>query len=93
MSTQDAPAGTLPPRPEVAPAAPWRLPEPRTTTLANGMRAILLHVPGQYVVSVRVSLPVPLRVSSCDAGCHVYLEAIRGVRQILMNTPSTPPQA
>lgn len=62
MSTQDAPAPTLPPRPEVAPAAAWRLPEPRTTTLANGMRAILLHVPGQYVVSVRVSLPVPLRV-------------------------------
>lgn len=49
------------PRPDVAPPGPWSMPTPATRALPNGLTAIVLDVPGQYVISVRVSLAVPLR--------------------------------
>jgi predicted Zn-dependent peptidase len=49
-------------RPEVQPPGPWAFPEPTRHRLANGIELVAYHVPGQYVVSVRTALPVPLTV-------------------------------
>ena len=48
-------------RPAVAPPEPWDFPEASTHDLPNGLRLITYDVPGQYVVSVRLGLPVSLR--------------------------------
>jgi predicted Zn-dependent peptidase len=48
-------------RPVVAPPEPWQFPEGSTYDLPNGLRLITYDVPGQYVVSVRLGLPVSLR--------------------------------
>jgi predicted Zn-dependent peptidase len=48
-------------RPAVAPPGPWDFPEASTHDLSNGLRLITYDVPGQYVVSVRLGLPVSLR--------------------------------
>jgi len=48
-------------RPVVAPPEPWEFPEGSTYDLPNGLRLITYDVPGQYVVSVRLGLPVSLR--------------------------------
>ena len=48
-------------RPVVAPPEPWAFPEGRTHDLPNGLRLITYDVPGQYVVSVRLGLPISLR--------------------------------
>ncbi|MDN5768657.1 MAG: insulinase family protein [Humibacillus sp.] len=47
-------------RPTVAPPAPWDFPAATTYDLANGLHLVTYDVPGQYVVSVRVAVPVPL---------------------------------
>lgn len=52
---------TVVPRPEVAAPGEWSFPKPRELTLPNGIGALVHHVPGQYVVSVRVTVPVALR--------------------------------
>lgn len=57
---------TQPERPQVRPAGEWTFPTPAERTLPNGMRALVLDVPGQYVVSVRVTLPLPLRAERRD---------------------------
>jgi predicted Zn-dependent peptidase len=48
-------------RPAVAPPEPWDFPDGSTHDLANGLRLITYDVPGQYVLSVRLGLPVSLR--------------------------------
>ncbi|GAA2034455.1 pitrilysin family protein [Terrabacter terrae] len=48
-------------RPVVAPPEPWSFPEGSTYDLPNGLRLITYDVPGQYVLSVRLGLPVSLR--------------------------------
>ena len=48
-------------RPVVAPPEPWDFPEGSTHDLPNGLRLLTYDVPGQYVVSVRLGLPVSLR--------------------------------
>ncbi|MEW1953919.1 pitrilysin family protein [Terrabacter sp. NPDC080008] len=48
-------------RPVVAPPEPWDFPQGTTHDLPNGLRLITYDVPGQYVVSVRLGLPVSLR--------------------------------
>lgn len=53
MSTQ--------PRPVVAAPEPWAFPEATSKVLANGLTVVTYDVPGQYVLSVRIGLPVPLR--------------------------------
>ena len=50
------------PRPAVVPPQPYELPVPDRFTLSNGATALAFHLPGQYVVSVRVAVPMPLRV-------------------------------
>lgn len=49
------------PRPQVAPPAEWSFPQPRELELPNGIRALVHDVPGQYVISVRVTIPAALR--------------------------------
>ncbi|KRF48482.1 protease [Terrabacter sp. Soil811] len=48
-------------RPVVAPPEPWDFPEGSAHDLPNGLRLLTYDVPGQYVVSVRLGLPVSLR--------------------------------
>ncbi len=48
------------PRPPVTPPGPWAFPEPATESLPNGVRLLRYDVPGQYVVSVRLVVPLPL---------------------------------
>ena len=48
------------PRPAVQPAEPYTFPEAERRTLPNGLEVVVYDVPGQYVHSVRVSLPLPL---------------------------------
>ena len=50
------------PRPDVAPPTRWEFPLPTTTMLDNGLTVHTYHLPGQYVVSAR--LVVPLSVAS-----------------------------
>ncbi len=49
------------PRPEVAAPAEWAFPQPREVSLPNGITALVHDVPGQYVISVRLTVPVALR--------------------------------
>lgn len=51
---------TLPKRPRIRRPGPWSFPRGRTFLLNNGLRVILHHLPGQYVVSVGLLLDVPL---------------------------------
>ena len=53
-------------RPEVAPPLPWTFPVPTEHLLSNGVRVLLHDLPGQYVLSLRVV--VPLAVSAEPAG-------------------------
>lgn len=48
------------PRPDVAPPAPWTFPVPDELVLPNGVRVLLHHLPGQYVLSLRVVVPTSL---------------------------------
>ena len=48
------------PRPPIAPAKPWAFPTPTTTTLPNGIRLLTFDIPGQYVISVRLAIPLSL---------------------------------
>jgi predicted Zn-dependent peptidase len=52
---------TRPPRPIVGPPTQWTFPTPTRTTLENGLGIVSYDVPGQYVASVRLAVPLPLR--------------------------------
>lgn len=54
------------PRPEVAPPGPWSFPLPHETVTDNGIRLLAYAVPGQYVISLR--LVVPLSITDEPAG-------------------------
>jgi zinc protease len=58
MSTDTADRG--PARPEVSAPGPWSFPVPERHTLSNGIELVAYDIPGQYVVSVRTVLPLPL---------------------------------
>lgn len=47
-------------RPEVGDPAPWRFPEPARAELPNGLQLLLVDLPGQHVLSLRVALRAPL---------------------------------
>ncbi|MGC5584268.1 M16 family metallopeptidase [Ornithinimicrobium sp. W1679] len=47
-------------RPPVGPPVPWSFPEPSLVDLSNGMRLLTVDLPGQHVLSLRVSLPLPV---------------------------------
>ena len=46
--------------PPVLPAAEWRFPSVSESTLDNGLRVLVYHCPGQYVVSASMLFGVPL---------------------------------
>lgn len=51
---------SLPARPEVVPPQAWAFPEPQRHELSNGISLLAYDIPGQYVISVRTVLPLPL---------------------------------
>lgn len=57
---------SLPARPDVAPAGPWSFPLPASTTLPNGLRVHTYDLPGQYVVSLRLVVPLSVRAEPRD---------------------------
>lgn len=54
-------------RPEVAPPAPWVFPVPQEHLLTNGMRLLLVDLPGQHVLSLRVALRLPVSTERAGA--------------------------
>jgi predicted Zn-dependent peptidase len=52
---------SAPARPTVTAPQPWSFPEYERRVLPNGLTVITYDVPGQYVLSVRIGVPVPLR--------------------------------
>ena len=48
------------PRPDVLPPEPYTFPVAERRTLPNGLEVVVYDVPGQYVHSVRLSVPLPL---------------------------------
>lgn len=47
-------------RPSVVPPEPWTFPEPLEHVFPNGLRLLAYDVPGQYVISVRAAIPLPV---------------------------------
>lgn len=47
-------------RPEVSPPAAWQFPLPRVHRLGNGLRLLVVDLPGQQVLSLRVHLRLPV---------------------------------
>ena len=47
-------------RPEVSAPEPWSFPEAQRAGLANGLDVVSYDIPGQYVISVRLAVPMPL---------------------------------
>ncbi|GAA6524510.1 pitrilysin family protein [Intrasporangium sp. DVR] len=64
-------------RPTVAPPPQWSFPEAATHDLPNGIRLVTYDVPGQYVISVRLGLPVPVSAEP---------ESLEGVATIMART-------
>lgn len=54
------------PRPEVAPPGDWAFPLPEESVTDNGIRLLSYAVPGQYVVSVRLVVPLSLTDEPAD---------------------------
>jgi zinc protease len=48
------------PRPPVSPPQPWSFPAAQRCELANGLAVVSYDIPGQYVISVRLAVPMPL---------------------------------
>ncbi|GGB72288.1 protease [Knoellia flava TL1] len=53
-------------RPEVAPPEPWAFPLPDESVTQNGIRLLSYAVPGQYVVSLRLVVPLSLTDEPAD---------------------------
>jgi len=47
-------------RPAVSPPEPWSFPQAQRAALANGLGVVSYDIPGQYVISVRLAVPMPL---------------------------------
>jgi predicted Zn-dependent peptidase len=47
-------------RPEVSPPEPWSFPDARRSQLANGLGVVGYDIPGQYVISACLAVPMPL---------------------------------
>jgi zinc protease len=47
-------------RPAVRPPRAWAFPVPEESWLPNGLRLLLVDLPGQHVLSLRLSLPLPV---------------------------------
>ena len=47
-------------RPGVSAPEPWSFPQAQRGELANGLGVVSYDIPGQYVISVRLAVPMPL---------------------------------
>lgn len=47
-------------RPDVIAPEPWSFPEAQRSELSNGLGVVTYDIPGQYVISVRLAVPMPL---------------------------------
>jgi len=47
-------------RPAVSAPGPWSFPQAQRAALANGLGVVSYDIPGQYVISVRLAVPMPL---------------------------------
>jgi zinc protease len=47
-------------RPEVGAPEPWSFPEAQRAGIGNGLGVVSYDIPGQYVISVRLAVPMPL---------------------------------
>jgi predicted Zn-dependent peptidase len=47
-------------RPQVSPPEPWAFPDAQRSQLANGLGVVSYDIPGQYVISVCLAVPMPL---------------------------------
>jgi len=47
-------------RPEVSAPEPWAFPAAQRSELGNGLGVVNYDIPGQYVISVRLAVPMPL---------------------------------
>ncbi|MBK6886023.1 MAG: insulinase family protein [Tetrasphaera sp.] len=54
------------PRPDVDPPGRWTFPEPTTARLDNGLTVHAYDIPGQYVLSIRVIVPLSTRAEPRD---------------------------
>jgi len=52
--------GSVLERPEVSPPEPWSFPPAQRSELPNGLTVVSYDIPGQYVISVRLAVPMPL---------------------------------
>jgi zinc protease len=59
-SAPSAQLGDAPERPTVAEPEPWAFPVASRSETGNGLTVLAYDIPGQYVLSVRVALPMPL---------------------------------
>ena len=53
-------------RPDVAPPGPWAFPLPDETMTDNGIRLLSYAVPGQYVISLRLVVPLSVTDEPAD---------------------------
>ncbi|MEP7035810.1 MAG: pitrilysin family protein [Actinomycetota bacterium] len=47
-------------RPSVSPPGPWSFPSAQRAGLPNGLAVVSYDIPGQYVISLRLAVPMPL---------------------------------
>lgn len=67
------------PRPDLAAATPYSFPKPAIDkTLENGLRLLAFDLPGQYIISCQLVLPVPLAAEKID-----------GISTLLLNVASS----
>lgn len=57
---QNGAAGKVLERPEVSPPEPWSFPDSQRSVLPNGLGVVSYDIPGQYVISVCLAVPMPL---------------------------------
>ena len=60
MTDAITPAMELHPRPSSGPPVPWAFPAPERGALPNGLTLLRINRPGQRVIAVELSMPVPL---------------------------------
>ena len=53
-------------RPEVSAPEPWSFPDAQRSGLANGLGVVSYDIPGQYVISVCLAVPMPLECEPRD---------------------------
>ena len=53
-------------RPAVSPPEPWSFPPAQRSELSNGLAVVSYDTPGQYVISVRLAVPMPLECEPLD---------------------------